>query len=31
LQKDLKEAIAEERYEDAAKIRDQIKEVNKEA
>lgn len=30
LQKDLKRAISEERYEDAAKIRDEIKEINKE-
>ena len=29
LQKDLKEAIADERYEDAAKIRDEIKKINK--
>ena len=29
LQKDLKKAIAEERYEDAAKIRDQIKSIDK--
>ena len=29
LQKDLKKAIADERYEDAAKIRDQIKEIEK--
>lgn len=28
LQKDLKKAIAEERYEDAAKIRDEIKNIN---
>ena len=31
LQKDLKKAIVEERYEDAAKIRDKIKDMNKEA
>ncbi|MBO5005306.1 MAG: UvrB/UvrC motif-containing protein [Clostridia bacterium] len=30
LNKDLKEAIKEERYEDAAKIRDEIKKLNKE-
>ena len=30
LQKDLKKAIVEERYEDAAKIRDEIKKMNKE-
>ena len=29
LQKDLKKAIADERYEDAAKIRDEIKSINK--
>lgn len=29
LQEDLKEAIKEERYEDAAKIRDEIKKINK--
>ena len=28
LQKDLKKAIADERYEDAAKIRDEIKKMN---
>ena len=29
LQEDLKKAIAEERYEDAAKIRDEIKKLEK--
>ena len=29
LEEDLKKAIKEERYEDAAKIRDELKEMNK--